>query len=220
MNEKGKGCFPSMATQAKNTGLSKPTIIKHLYIAEDEGFVQIKTHGYSGQKWARNEYTATYPNGVQLGLRESKGGKPILPPSKGKGGKADNKKVVKEVYSNTTLLNTPLKKIITKKEIADEMKVIWNSSAKQYNFTAFQSITDRRKESMNKVFAEQCNSNMDKWSEFCKKIKNNKFRLGENDRGWKANIDWVLRTTKDTVIMILEEIASKDPEDEGPRNFR
>ncbi len=61
MNDKGGNCFPSVELQAKDTGLSKRSVITHLQIACDKGFLVKTQHGYAGQKWKRSEYQATYP---------------------------------------------------------------------------------------------------------------------------------------------------------------
>lgn len=106
MNSAGESCFPSIDTLEKVTCLTRPTVIKYLKMAEDEGWIEISKHGYGGQKWKRNEYRAMIPDKVVKEIYHVlKGGKPSL-----EGGKTDNEKVVKEVNSNSPLnssANTP-----------------------------------------------------------------------------------------------------------------
>lgn len=99
MSEKGDSCFPSVETLVKDTGLSKPTIIKHLAIAKKEGWLSISKHGFAGQKWARNDYEAKIPEAVKKLYHLAV-----------ESGKAENgrrltsqRKVVKEVYSNSSV---------------------------------------------------------------------------------------------------------------------
>lgn len=61
MNDAGESCFPSIETLCSETGLSKPTVISSLKASEQAGFIEVSKHGYAGQKWARNQYKATFP---------------------------------------------------------------------------------------------------------------------------------------------------------------
>lgn len=61
MNDLGEGCFPSIDTLSANTGLSCRAVIGALNMAELAGFIVKEKHGYAGQRWARNEYRASFP---------------------------------------------------------------------------------------------------------------------------------------------------------------
>lgn len=61
MNDMGESCYPSIETLCEETGLSNRAVITHLKLAVDAGFISCDKHGFSGQKWARNEYKATFP---------------------------------------------------------------------------------------------------------------------------------------------------------------
>ncbi len=63
MNDQGESCYPSLVTQAEETGLSKQSVITHLAIAENAGWLTTKRHGYGDQRYNRNEYFARLPNG-------------------------------------------------------------------------------------------------------------------------------------------------------------
>lgn len=82
------------------------SVCKHLRIAEKAGWIQVSQHGFKGQKWRRNEYKPTF-QGLHQGAEppsvpQEKGGKPSVPACS-EGGKPNNKKVVKEVYSSRPL---------------------------------------------------------------------------------------------------------------------
>lgn len=102
MDSAGGSCFPSIDTLVKVTSLSKPTVIKYLKKASEDGWIQTRVHGFSGQGWKRNEYVASVPEKVVKEInRVSEGGKTDT-----KGGKTDNgrrlnslTKVVKQVNS-------------------------------------------------------------------------------------------------------------------------
>ena len=112
MSIKGESCFPSIDTLVEDTGLTRPTVIKHLKKAQKEGWLTVSKHGYQGQKWARNEYRPTLPESVEKAVKEvnhptEKVVKQVNPLDP-EGGKADterqltsSRKAVKEVNSNS-----------------------------------------------------------------------------------------------------------------------
>ena len=111
MNEKGEGCYPSIETQAENTGLSPRAVITHLQKAADAQFLIITKHGLAGQKWKRNEYRAVYPNDM-LTLRhqdvpvDAEGGEPRSLPLLPEGGERSDVKVVNDVHTNSPVNST------------------------------------------------------------------------------------------------------------------
>lgn len=66
MNEVGEGCFPTIETQAADTGLSTRAVIKHLDLAVKAGFLVKSEMGFRGRKWKRNQYAAIYPDFCEL----------------------------------------------------------------------------------------------------------------------------------------------------------
>jgi len=74
MNDAGESCYPTIETLVLETGLSRPAVIKHLKIAKDLGWIRIDKHGFSGQRWSRNDYQISWPS-------VNEGGQPRLPPS-------------------------------------------------------------------------------------------------------------------------------------------
>lgn len=76
MNSAGDSCFPTVDTLVKATSLSKPTVIKYLAMADQEGWIEVSTYGFNGQNWKRNEYKASIPEKVVKEIyRLSNGGK-------------------------------------------------------------------------------------------------------------------------------------------------
>lgn len=66
MNDQGESCFPSIETLATESGLGRSTVIQHMGIAKDLGWIVSEKHGYQNSRWARNDYKISYPDGVQL----------------------------------------------------------------------------------------------------------------------------------------------------------
>lgn len=61
MNEHGQSCYPTMATIAKDSGLSVRAVSKHIKIASKANWLEISKHGFAGQRWRNNEYVARFP---------------------------------------------------------------------------------------------------------------------------------------------------------------
>jgi hypothetical protein len=67
---------------ASETGLTRQTIITHLSLAKNRGWISSKPHGLSGQAWKRNEYSLSWPKGTERPSAASrKGGQAGLLPS-------------------------------------------------------------------------------------------------------------------------------------------
>lgn len=61
VNDAGEPCYPSVTDLVAETGLSKRAVLTHLDAGREAGFIRVGRHGFSGQKWARNEYTLAWP---------------------------------------------------------------------------------------------------------------------------------------------------------------
>lgn len=66
MNDHGTGCYPSIVTIAKACGLKERAIYNHISDAEKYGFLIRSKRNIAGQKWASNEYKASYPSYMTL----------------------------------------------------------------------------------------------------------------------------------------------------------
>ena len=112
MNEQGRSCYPTVDTQARETGLSRRAVITHLDRASDAGFIIKKPMGLAGQKWKNNQYIAAYPQCFDL-LRvapsetdiQPKAGEPDALPLL-EGGERDDMKAVNVLHPNTTSNST------------------------------------------------------------------------------------------------------------------
>lgn len=74
MNDAGESCFPSIQMLCDETGLSKQTLITHLKIASDSGWIVVGKVGLAGQRWGRNSYQIAWPDSQKGG----QGGRPPL----------------------------------------------------------------------------------------------------------------------------------------------
>ena len=61
MNSHGDNCFPSHQTIAKNTGLTVRSVITHIQVAVDAGFLVKEKRNLPGRVWDANEYYPSFP---------------------------------------------------------------------------------------------------------------------------------------------------------------
>lgn len=65
-----------------------------------------------------------------------------------------------------------------------------------------QRLTDQRKRLIASRMIDSFGKEISQWQDYCKTIRGSPFCSGENDRGWRANIDWALKPQ--TVAKVLE----------------
>lgn len=114
MNELGESCYPSVADICRYSGLDKKTVLKHLGVAKETGWIAISQHGYRGQKWKRQEYAARWPERDLVAAcapdDQNQGGGANTPPSDAEkvvdfvpeGGGIEGSKVVEHVHQDKT----------------------------------------------------------------------------------------------------------------------
>lgn len=116
MNEAGQSCFPKIADLVEYTGLDKKTVIKHLKIAEDEGWIVASNHGLRGQKWKQKEYRARWPErDIETEPVSAEAGGAAPPAFAGEkqvddvpeAGGTDVQKLVEEVHQDKEIPDTP-----------------------------------------------------------------------------------------------------------------
>jgi len=66
MDAHGRRCYPSMDQLAWSTGLAKRTIVTHINLAVEHGYLERRTARHTAaQRWRSNEYRPCVPSGVE-----------------------------------------------------------------------------------------------------------------------------------------------------------
>lgn len=99
----------------------------------------------------------------------------------------------KQVITNKNIKNNKNEKNVNK---YDSVIEIYNFN--RPNLPKVQKITDKRKTSINKFLKEYTK---EQFIEICRIANNNDFLMGKNDRGWKADFDFLMRVDKATSIL-------------------
>lgn len=84
---------------------------------------------------------------------------------------------------------------VTQKEIIDA----WNDIAVRAGLPQIKALNDKRKAMLRTRIKEF--PDVDTWSIAFQNIEKSKFLLGENDRGWKANFDFLLQPSSFTKLI-------------------
>jgi uncharacterized protein YdaU (DUF1376 family) len=69
--------------------------------------------------------------------------------------------------------------------------VIWNRVA-EGGLSKAEKLTRERKARLRKRLAKDCNGVLDEWEAYCRRLRASAFCCGENDRGWRADLDFAL----------------------------
>lgn len=103
-----------------------------------------------------------------------------------------------ETETETYREETETESFVDFDEIATAIK-LWNDLCKKISLPQCQKITAARK-AATRARLKECNG-IEGWKAMLEIVENNPFFHGDNDRGWKANIDFVLKEGKFAKIM-------------------
>lgn len=115
----------------------------------------------------------------------------------------DKKKVPDKEIPHTPLeINLQEKAIIAREEtggVSDQAFAEWNALASELGLPQAQFLTAERRQKLRARLAE-CGG-LDGWRAALNKIRGSPHCRGENDRGWRANLDFVLQRKSFTKLM-------------------
>lgn len=131
MDSAGQSCFPSISTLEKTTSLTRPTLVKYLKKAKDDGWIIVEQKKSENNVWQRNEYTASLPEMVVKEINH-----PVVKEVNGvvnevnQGSKGGLPGVVKEVNSISSTTSTLNSSDNSKKDRRELVKKILNGIGK------------------------------------------------------------------------------------------
>ena len=132
MNDQGESCWPSIETLSSESGLGRSTVIQHLGIAKDLGWILCEKHGYANSKWARNDYKISYPESILVVQQLDLGSKMVVQLTE-----KNTEMVVQQLDTNSTvILNSTVKHSAPSKSSATnpppENKMFFDIEAGQF----------------------------------------------------------------------------------------
>ena len=102
-------------------------------------------------------------------------------------------------YGNTTVVLQPNRKEDNRKEKEEKrirIKDIYNQNCT--NLPQIQKLTEKREKSIDKFLKEFTE---EQFIKICQIANSNDFLTGDNERGWKADFDFIMRIDKATAII-------------------
>lgn len=123
-------------------------------------------------------------------------------------------------YTNKKESNTPNKRKEKKRKVNEkkandnlsskellEVVDLWNLMAKEYGLSKIGYPASKgRPEKFSKAL--KIVPEIDSWKKIISMVPKESWRLGKNDRNWTATFDWLIQTTKQNYITLLEEHAA------------
>ncbi|MFT7880468.1 MAG: helix-turn-helix domain-containing protein [Sulfurimonas sp.] len=206
-------CYPSLSTIVRKASISKGALSYSLNVLENLGFIKREHRKRDNGSNTSTIYTVfadtvldeeRYKKRQELikkpGSNNEQGGlvqdmnNPSSDNEQGKGGQSsDNEQL--EPLANSNPKDNP------KLTMADFLK-IWNKTAEACGLSKIVSLTDSRKEKIRNRKSKL--QNFDSiFLQACEKIKQSDFLKGVNDRGWKAEFDWIVHNDNN-ILKIIE----------------
>lgn len=85
-------------------------------------------------------------------------------------------------------------------DLAADVARLWNSLAADAKLPVIERLSQKRRVALNARAREGLHA---RWSEFATALQGLPFYLGQNDRGWKADVDWLMRP--DSWVGVIEK---------------
>jgi hypothetical protein len=87
------------------------------------------------------------------------------------------------------------------KDFFDEVLEIWNACVSQEGLPPAY-LTDERRRRLYSLFPLYFESDLTQWKQFCKRVSNSSFLMGQGSRKWRISLDWIL--VEENLIKVLE----------------
>jgi hypothetical protein len=94
----------------------------------------------------------------------------------------------------------------------DEAVALWNELAEDCGFKRVRKATKARAA---KIKARRSEGMYDEWDALADKMRGIKWLRGDNDRGWVATFDWLIRNDTNWIRLLEGQCDDHETEDEG-----
>jgi predicted transcriptional regulator len=210
---KNQNCWPAIRTISRELGISRDTVQKSLERLSKAGSVSISTP----EKRGRNHKNSYVVNGLNFRTIKGVNGLKTRPIQDKEWPENQDTNGLKTRTELTTVTNT-----IEEEEKKTDTAFVefWNS---QKNLPEIKAFTSQRKvhfqaRMREPLFAEN-------WREIIGKLSGSSFCTGKNDRGWLADVDWVLKNGTNYTKVFEGKYdgkqgdAGKTPEQDGYEGY-
>lgn len=214
---KKETCWPSLTTIGRDCNLSKGTVIKTLGELQENDVLEIKHPAHPSKKnKASNAYTV-----LLTGLKIE----PVYELNRSNSctstGAETEPQPVQKLNPNVThknvLNNEPNAKVVFEDSRkapssggdAPPLGEYWNSKA---NLPTIRKLTPQRQAKLKARMMEP--EFAGNWKEIIDRVAASSFCIGQNDRGWKADVDWILKNSTNYVKVLEGKYTNKHQDNE------
>ena len=191
-NDDGE-CFPSMDYICRHTQLTRPTVIKAIKALEDAGLLKVERQKI-GKVNLVNRYRlggvvkefnqgskATLPGGSKAALQEPSPSEPSM----------NRQGVESSVPDDPSALKNDVEKAVYN----------WNVTAEPLGLPLVKILNEKRRRSLRARLLEV---GLPGWTTALENLERSDFCQGKNDRGWRANFDFMLQP--DSLAKLIEGV--------------
>jgi hypothetical protein len=185
-------CYPKQETLAKEIGLKVDAINKSLKNLINHNLIESKRQGLGKPNTYRFLYHTYMDSIVQepdSDTDQEQGFDTNQEPDSSTGDKENH-------------LRESLKENHTKEETTDCLvfRDLWNSECEDKIIKPILSLSTNRRQKIKTRLKERP---FKEWNEVFRKINSSEFCCGDNDRGWSATFDWIIKN-EENAIKVLE----------------
>lgn len=98
----------------------------------------------------------------------------------------------------------------------EEIKKLYNDICK--SLTPIRSLSDNRREKIRTRW-KQLDFNIDNFKKVFETVENSSFCKGSNDRGWKADFDWIIKNDENIIKILEGKYSGKKALEEEPKSI-
>jgi hypothetical protein len=85
-------------------------------------------------------------------------------------------------------------------DLAESMVTVWNEELAKH-LAKPRKLDQTRKGKLTKRLREDFGNSLEQWRRYCQRIRGSPHLIGQNDRGWRADLDWCLEPSHVTRIL-------------------
>lgn len=153
-----------------------------------------------------SEKTGTLP-GSRRGRQDAEKKRENLPPPGVDAGVAEQPPTfleAKKVFTKEAVASLEASRNgdVAPRDVARAMMDAWNEAFQGTAVVKAEKLVPSRVSTLNARFRDSFSRDLDQWREFCRKIRGTPFLIGDNERRWKADIDFATKPIN--IARILE----------------
>ncbi len=197
------GCFPSQETLAHDCEISRASLNRHLNLLEERGIIrrEQRVNPDTKRRASTVYHLVAYEAWSHVSNMDMDGPEPCL--------KSDEKPCLKMRHYLSNKEEPVIREDIATNVAHPlagcpygEIAELWNASLSPKVLDVARWSEKRKRAARTIWNGKRLGQDLEVWARFVRRIADSPFLTGDNDRGWRADLDWMLN---DTNLAKLEE---------------